>query len=86
MMIRFICDPSHGWAEVPMSLINDLRIGGKISRYSYIQGDNAYLEEDCDLSLFLNKMEERGIKVNFSEEHSNHDSWVRNLKRFEWGF
>jgi hypothetical protein len=86
MKIRFICDPSHGWGEVPISLINELRIGEKISRYSYINGDNAYLEEDCDLSLFLNKMEKRGIKVDFSEEHSNQESWVRNLKRFEWGF
>ena len=83
MKIRFICDPSHGWGEVPISLINELEIGGKISNYSYKQDDNAYLEEDCDLSLFLNKMQEKGIKVDFTEEHSNYDSWVRNLNR--WG-
>jgi hypothetical protein len=28
-------------------------------------------------------MEEKSIKVDFTEEHSNYDSWVRNLKR--WG-
>jgi hypothetical protein len=83
MKIRFICDPSHGWGEVPISLIDELGIGGEISPYSYRKGDKAYLEEDCDLSLFLNKMEERGLNVDFSEEHTNYDSWVRNLNR--WG-
>ena len=67
MKIRFICDPSHGWGEVPMSLIDELGIGGEISNYSFRKGDKAYLEEDCDLSLFLNRMEERGLIVDFQE-------------------
>ena len=83
MKIRFICDASHGWGEVPMSLIDELGIGGEISNYSFRKGDKAYLEEDCDLYLFLNKMEERGLIVDFQEEHTNYDSWVRNLNR--WG-
>ena len=38
MKIRFICDASHGWGEVPMSLIDELGIGGEISNYSYRNG------------------------------------------------
>lgn len=86
MDLRFICDASHGWGEVSIDLINELRIGNQISRCSYMKGDKAYLEEDCDLPIFLNKMEKQGKKINFIEEHSNTDSWVRNLQRFEWGF
>jgi hypothetical protein len=86
MQLRFICDAGHGWGEVSIDLINELRIGNQISRYSYMKGDKAYLEEDCDLPIFLNKMEKQGKKINFIEEHSNADSWVRNLQRFEWGF
>jgi hypothetical protein len=51
-----------------------------------MKGNKAYLEEDCDLPIFLNKMEKQGKKITFIEEHSNADSWVRNLQRFEWGF
>ena len=86
MDIRFICDAGHGWGEVSIDLINELRIGNQISRYSYMKGNKAYLEEDCDLPIFLNKMEKQGKKITFIEEHSNADSWVRNLQRFEWGF
>jgi hypothetical protein len=51
-----------------------------------VKGNKAYLEEDCDLPIFLNEMEKQGKKITFIEEHSNADSWVRNLQRFEWGF
>ena len=86
MQLRFICDAGHGWGEVSIDLINELRIANQISRCSYMKGDKAYLEEDRDLPIFLNEMEKQGKKITFIEEHSNYDSWVRNLKRFEWGF
>ncbi len=82
MKIRFICDPSHGWGEIPISLIKDLGLSKNVSNYSYRNGDNAYLEEDCDLPMVLKELEKKGIQFTFSEEHSNHDSWVRNLKKF----
>jgi hypothetical protein len=50
---RFISDPGHGWLEVPIAEINRLKISGKISNYSYKNGEMAYLEEDCDASLFM---------------------------------
>ena len=83
MEIRFICDPSHGWGEVPISLIKEYGIASKISKYSYVKGDNAYLEEDCDLGLFMAELDKRAIPVKFVEQHSNFDSWVRNLSH--WG-
>jgi hypothetical protein len=82
MKIRFICDPSHGWGEIPLSLIKDLGLTNKISKYSYQQEDNAYLEEDCDLPMVLNELNKKGVSFTFIEEHSNYDSWVRNLKKF----
>ena len=48
----FISDPGHGWVKVPMTLLHVLCISGKITDYSYRRGDYAYLEEDCDASLF----------------------------------
>ncbi len=48
----FISDPGHGWGKVPKALLQVLGIDNQISRYSYMRGEYAYLEEDCDLSKF----------------------------------
>ena len=46
-------DPGHGWLEVRKSELVELGIAAKISSYSYMKGKMAYLEEDCDMSLFI---------------------------------
>ncbi len=45
-------DPGHGWLEVEKAELVKLGIADKISGYSYMKGDTAYLEEDCDAFLF----------------------------------
>jgi hypothetical protein len=49
----FYEDPGHGWLEVPMAELEELGIAGLITSCSYMDGDKAYLEEDCDLSTFM---------------------------------
>ena len=46
-------DPGHGWLAVRRKELVELGIADKISRYSYVKGETAYLEEDCDLAVFL---------------------------------
>ena len=46
-------DSGHGWLQVPHELIDQLGIKKDISGYSYRDDLNAYLEEDCDLGIFL---------------------------------
>lgn len=53
----FISDPGHGWVKVPVILLQSLCISNNISGYSYMRGKFAYLEEDCDASLFHNSFE-----------------------------
>lgn len=53
-MFRFIHDPGHGWLEVSISLLDTLNIKNQISEYSYVYNGKAYLEEDCDMPIFLN--------------------------------
>jgi len=52
-----ITDGSHGWLQVPTKLLRELGIFNHISRYSFfdILGDTAFLEEDFDANMFLNK-------------------------------
>jgi len=80
--IHFHADPSHGWAQVPKNIILDMGIENDISHYSYVDTLYVYLEEDCDLSLFMHKAKEKGWNVSFKEKHTNHDSPIRNKLRY----
>ena len=49
----FISDPGHGWLKVPLADLLELGITDRISQYSYHNGKYAFLEEDCDASIFV---------------------------------
>lgn len=51
--MRWHMDYGHSWLEVTNSLLKKLGIADKISHYSYQKDDYAYLEEDCDASIFF---------------------------------
>jgi len=57
---NFFNDGGHGWIEVPIEVLRAMGINDKISSYSYQKDTMAYLEEDCDGSLFF----ETYIKIN----------------------
>lgn len=78
----FHTDPGHGWLEVQKSELKRLGIADKVSGYSYQSrdGTTAYLEEDCDASLYT-----RALGLRFAdcrEIHSNDDSFVRSLPSY----
>jgi hypothetical protein len=73
----FYSDPGHGWLKVPIALLVELGIEDAISTYSYMKGDFAYLEEDCDFSLFMKAMRDRGIELRFREHIANKQSRIR---------
>ena len=60
-------DPGHAWCKVPFSVLQELGIVEKITCYSYQRGGFAYLEEDCDLSVLVAALRERGITPKFRE-------------------
>jgi hypothetical protein len=75
----FFSDPGHGWLEVPISLLCKLGIADKITPYSYMRGDKAYLEEDCDFGAFLRAAKAAGWKVEIREQVQRYgDSPIRN--------
>ena len=79
-------DAGHAWAKVKKSVLVNLGIADKISRYSYQRGDYAYLEEDCDLTTLCMALNERDTRVKFVEKRSNRDSKIRSYERYEYGF
>jgi hypothetical protein len=87
-IFSYYSDPGHGWIKVPMSLLIDLEIAHKISRYSYMRKGFAYLEEDCDASTFFNAYRARyGIDPKVKEYSAREkSSKIRSYDDFEWGF
>jgi len=77
---RFIVDPGHGWLEVPLVKLNKLGIMHEISGYSYRHKNMAYLEEDCDASVFIDAIQ--GIEdYNFIEVYQENTP-IRNYCHF----
>lgn len=76
------CDPGHGWVKVKLSEVVKLGIHDKISSYSYMRGDNVYLEEDCDLRLLVNALKQIGITPKWEERHTDKSSKIRSYHHY----
>lgn len=59
--LTFINDPGHGWLRVPLADIAALGIEAQITPYSFIEGQYAYLEEDCDAPRYLEALTAQGL-------------------------
>ena len=83
MKLFYYQDPGHGWIKVSNNLINKLAINDKISSYSYMRKDYAYLEEDCDAGLLFDALEKRGIKFEVISKVSRmRSSKIRSYDRY----
>lgn len=80
---NYYTDPGHGWLEVGIDELLVLGIADKISSYSYIKGGKAYLEEDCDMALFMDTMEAKGVEVKLAHiNEPRNDSIIRSYRRY----
>ncbi len=61
--LTFISDPGHGWLCIPLADIATLGIEEDISPYSFINGRFAYLEEDCDYTVFVEACKAQDIPL-----------------------
>lgn len=82
----FHSDASHGWAQVPHSLIWELHLQTLISNYSYVDETYSYLEEDSDLALLDQALKERGLVLSFSEKRVKGASPIRAKHRYTESF
>jgi len=75
-------DPAHAWAKVNRTVIDELGIAYKITGYSYQRGTCVYLEEDCDLGVFIAAMKQRGYAVVLAHKHTNRRSRIRSYDSY----
>jgi hypothetical protein len=85
MRLDFYEDPEHGWLAVPLGLLDYLGILDQVSRYSYMRGKFAHLEEDCDCSLFWAAAQRAGLKFQVRTRRTNNRSRIRNYCQFHPG-
>jgi len=85
--IQWHTDAGHGWLQAPLQLVKSLKL--KITQYSYMNAEFAYLEEDCDAGTFLRAIGVIGgsdeVKQAFRtgvRDSYTVNSFVRNLKRY----
>jgi hypothetical protein len=79
----FYSDPAHGWVKVTKKELDELGIAGQISGYSYVHGDDVFLEEDADGTIFFEKYQEKfGKKPEFVEHIGDKMSKIRNYKSY----
>lgn len=75
-------DPGHGWLEVPVQELKDLGIAQRITAYSYMKGDKAFLEEDLDAGTFLDMREKVNKHIELKNEFTNDRSFIRNFPSY----
>lgn len=83
---RVFSDPGHSWVKVPIELVKSMGIADKITRYSYINKNYVFLEEDCDLTTFINKWNELHGEgtIKFVESWTNRQSKIRNYQSYRF--
>ena len=86
MKLFYYQDPGHGWIKVSNNLLNKLAINDKISSYSYMRKDYAYLEEDCDVGILFDALEKKGVTYQIiSKVSRNRSSKIRSYDRYQNG-
>jgi len=80
---KFYVDSGHGWFAVKITELMQLGIITQISPYSYMRGATAYLEEDCDASLFFNAYRDKhGVEPKHTYEHTDKRSPIRSYDSY----
>jgi hypothetical protein len=77
-------DAGHGWAKVKRKVLENLSIAPDVSNYSYQYKDNVYLEEDCDLSLLIQRLHDDGVSIRWVTKHTDGDSKIRSYERYAY--
>ena len=79
-------DPGHAWCKVSRTDKVFQMIAKEVTHFSYENGNSVYLEEDCDLGLYYNKLVELGYEIKWKYNHTPKDdlSPIRNYAPYSY--
>lgn len=78
-------DPGHAWGKVSRKTLKKYELENLISSYSYQSKDRkwVFLEEDSDLSLFINRLRQNFKTIVVCRDfYTNNQSKIRNYPSF----
>ena len=75
-------DPGHAWLKVSKVNLLKMGIAFAISNSSYMRGGYAYLEEDCDATLFIRTLREMGLEPKFKYHYTDKRSKIRSYSYY----
>jgi predicted acyltransferase (DUF342 family) len=78
----FHSDAGHGWLAVKVSDLKMLGIETNITPFSYVKGKTVYLEEDCDMSKFIEAAKAKGITIEVRSGPQRDRSPIRSFKSY----
>ena len=83
---KFHQDPGHGWLCIKIAELEALGIADKITSFSYMRKQSAYLEEDQDMTTYQNALKERGIELEtVNGKMFNKDHPIRRFESYQYG-
>ena len=83
---KFHQDPGHGWLCVKIAELEALGIADKITSYSYMRKQSAYLEEDTDLTTYINALKSRGYELETVDgKIFNKDHPIKRFQPYQYG-
>ena len=72
--LTWFYDPGHAWLQVDKQTLAEFDLTPMdFSRYSYIDGNNLYLEEDCDAYKFILAVGEIRFKTDWTTKERKCD-------------
>lgn len=84
----YIQTPTHRYLSVSIKEVKRLNLVNKISKYSYMDSERVYLEEDSDASLFIDAKNKSNEKVDMKsssretndiKQNGRYDAFTVNL-------
>jgi hypothetical protein len=76
-------DSGHGWLEVPVGEIRAMGLEKRITPYSYLYRDKAYLEEDLDAGTFLDIRKLLPKPVAIQNNHMDGMCYIRDFPHYK---
>jgi hypothetical protein len=76
-------DPGHAWCKVRRDDKIFQMIAKDVTYFSYQNGKSVYLEEDCDLGLYYNKLVELGYQIKWKYKPDN-ESRIREYAPYKY--
>jgi hypothetical protein len=74
----YMHDPAHGWLRVPLAMIE----GETYSDYSYFNTKFAYLEEDSDMTKFLENHVEVDTELVGTQYFPSREAFLAEVRRW----